>query len=891
MQWPWTKAETELEREMRYRFETLADGFEREGMSRADALQRARREFGGVERYKEQCRDERRWRPLSRLGQDLTFGVRMLRKTPAVTAAAVLSLALGIGATTAILSLVDAVIWRSVGVPNPERLTEILWQSKARPDGVYRGASGSMYPEGALRVADFFSYAAFETMRRQSAGRADIAAHWGRDEVSASYAGLTAVAELRPVSGNFFSMLGVQPFAGRLLGPNDDDAAAPLAVVVTHRFWQSSLRGDEQVAGHILRVNNRSYIIAGVLPPNFDGIVTGETTDLYTTIQHAPQMLEPESWYRKASADPMSWSYRLLARRAPGVTSATLEAMLDPQFRSTWGGQPKDPSAAPAIRLQDASGGLGSLRRQLGNPLTLLFALVGLVLLIACANIANLLLARADSRRKEVAMRVSLGCSRARLMRQFFTESVLLAGLGGLLSLGVAYATANFAVTLMPGRLRLDFAIDGRLILATLAVTTFTALLFGLYPAWRAARVDASPALKEGAGSVGGGGRHSWIAPGRILVLAQVALGVLLVAAAAAFTGHLRKILIGETGFERTRLLMFDVRPGQSGYRGPRLRQFYLDLERRLRDVPGVSGAGLARIRPMRGGGMSDEIRLPGRSKPIDSAVNFITADYLQALGVRVVAGRGLTAQDIRSGAAVAMVSEDVVKEIGAASPLGLRFTMEAGKPMEIVGVVARARYSRLTEQPNVIYLPETLSEDSVTVLLRTTIPPIQVLGSVRRAVREMDSNLPIINAMTMEDQIAETLRRERLFAWLCGAFGVLALVLCMIGLYGLMSYAASRRRQEIGIRMALGASPRDVLRRIVGEGMAVALAGLLLGAPVAWWAARKYVDYKGLGMTPLDPAILGWATAALAGSALLAVLGPAWRAASADPVKALREG
>jgi len=886
MRLPWNKKDSDLDREVAYHLQSLADAFEREGLSKDEAMLRARREFGGVEQTKEKCRDERRWRVLPALVQDLSFGARMLRKTPGVTVAAVLSLALGIGATTAILSLVDAVLWRTLGVPHAEQLTEILWQSKGRPEGLFQGSSGSMFRSGPLDVADFFSRSTFDALRSRTGGRTEIAGHLHADDVSTSYSGMTSVAKLRPVSGNFFTMLGLQPTAGRLLMPTDDDPRATLTVVVSHVFWRRNLRGESGAVGRTLRINNRAYVIAGVAPEGFGGISVGDSTDLYTTIEHAPIMLQPDSWERKAAADPKSWFIQLLGRRAPGVVNEALTAELETLFQSTWVAQPKHPETAPSIRLQDASGGIGSLRREFGNPLILLFTLVGCVLLIACANIANLMLARADTRRKEVALRVSLGCSRSRLIRQFFTESAMLAVAGGLLSIFVAYATANFAVSLMPSNLRLVFEIDGRMILATLAVTAFTAMAFGLYPAWHATRVDAAPALKEGSGSVGGV-KHTWVAPGKILVLAQVALGVLLVAAGVAFNAHLRQIVTRDTGFERTRLLMFDLRPGESGYHEARLGQFYFQLEQRLRNVAGVEAVGLARIRPMLGGGYWDDIQLPGRAKGIPTAVNFVTAGYLGALGVSILEGRGITESDVRTRSNVAVVSEDVAKVIGR-SPLGLVVRME-DKPIEIVGVASRARYSRLTEQPNVIYVPNALTQDATTVLLRTATAPTQVLPGVRAAVAELDPNLPIVKAVTMQEQIATTLRRERLFAWLCGAFGVLALLLCMIGLYGVMSYATVRRTQEIGIRMALGASPGNVLRHVVREGLGVALAGCALGLPIAWWAAQKYVDYKRLGMQPLDPAILIWATVALAVSALVAVLGPAFRAASADPMKALR--
>ncbi|MGC4055972.1 MAG: ABC transporter permease [Paludibaculum sp.] len=580
MKLPWTRKESDLEREVRYHLEALAEGFEREGLSPAEAMLRARREFGGVELYKEQCRDERGWQPLTQLWQDLVFGVRMMRKAPAVTAAAVLSLALGIGATTAILALMDAVLWRTLAVPHPEQLTEVLWQAKERPEGLYRSSSGSMYRDGATHVADFFSRSALDTFRTRLQ-RIDIAAHLNPDDVSTSYAGVTSVARLRPVTGNFFTMLHVRPIVGRLLLPADDRAEAPLTVVVTHTFWESNLRSDPKAIGQALRINNRAYTIAGVLPAEFGGIATGDTTDLYTTIEHSPAVLEPDSMERRGATDPMSWYLQVLARRSPGVETEALVPEVNALFRGTWVAQPGNDEEAPRIRLQEASGGIGSLRREFGNPLAMLLVLVGFVLLTACANIMNLMLARADSRRREVALRVSLGCSRARLMRQFFTESALLASLGGVLSIGVAYATANFAVTLMPGDLRLNLQVDYRVILATLAVTALTTLAFGLYPAWRAAQLDAAPALKEGS-SGSGGVRHTWIAPGKIMVLAQVALSVLLVAAGAAFNAHLRKIVTRDTGFERTRLLMFDLRPGESGYHEEKLRQFYIQLEQRL---------------------------------------------------------------------------------------------------------------------------------------------------------------------------------------------------------------------------------------------------------------------------------------------------------------------
>jgi predicted permease len=486
---------------------------------------------------------------------------------------------------------------------------------------------------------------------------------------------------------------------------------------------------------------------------------------------------------------------------------------------------------------------------------------------------------------------VSLGCGRARLIRQFVTESSILAALGGLLSLAVAYGTANFAIGLIPrenGPLRLSFEIDAWTMLATLGVTAMTVLVFGLYPAWRATRVDAAPALKEGSGSVGGAS-HSWWTPGKLLVLGQVALGVLLVAAAATFTSHLSKLVNANTGFDRSRLLLIDLKPGQSGYEGQRLRQFYLDLERKLRELPGVEAAGLANTRPMTGGGMWDQIRMEGATKGINTAVNYVTADFLPALGIRILVGRGFASEDVRNNANVVIVSEELAREIGPQA-LGTRFKFD-DRTHEIVGIAKSARYSDMATQPNVLYWPHPLKRDSLTAVVRTAVAPMQVLDSVRQSVRELNPDLPLVAPMSMDVQIARTLMRERLFAWLCGSFGVLALLLCVVGLYGVMSYAASRRRQEIGIRMALGATRNDVLRQVVGEGMALAAVGLLLGAPAAYWLSSKYIDYQDLGMDPLALSTIAWAVAALGISALAAVLAPALRASSDDPVQALRQG
>lgn len=879
MRFPWQREESELDRELRYHLETLADGFEREGLTRAAAMRRARKEFGAVEQIKDACRDERRWAWLAQVGQDLRFGWRMMRKTPAISVAAVATLALGIGATTAILTLADTLLWRSLPVPAPEQLSEILWFSKDRPEGLNTSSSGSMFPEGALRVADFFSMAAYRNMRETVQAKARIAGHLYNSRVSTSFAGQVNVADERAVTGNFFQTLGVQPYAGRLLQDGDEAANAAPVVVLTHRFWASRLGGERSAVGQAMRINNHMYTIAGVLPPAFTGIIPGEATDLYTPIPHSPQMVRADSWYRQAESDARQWIIHLLARREPGVGEDELRLALAAPYAASWAARPKSAEATPQLRVTEASRGLGAMRRRFGDPVWTLLGLVTLVLLIACANIANLLLARSVEREKEAAMRVSLGCGEGRLMRQFFTESLLLAGIGGTLSIGVAAGLSTLMVSLIPGAEALTLApeTDPRALLGAGTVTLATAVVFGLYPAWRTARVGTAPALKEGLTL----SRARW-APARLLVMTQVALGVLLVTAAVVFTSRLNELASKDAGFERGHVLLFELRPGEVGYKGDRLRQFWLTLEERLGTLGTVEKVGLAQTRPMEGGGYWSSVR--NGEKNADVAVHHGTPEFLAALGVPLLAGRVARPQE----KGVMVLDDNLARDLGVG--LGSLVEMSREK-FTVIGIARTAQYSDLHEAHRVVYLPFPYERDSGTVVLRTAVAPMALLGAVRETVGGLDKALPLVDVYTMEQQISRTLQRERLFAWLCGSFGVLALVLCAVGLYGLLSHTTARRTGEIGIRMALGATRGTVMGQVVMEGLRLAVAGLVLGVPLALYAARVAELQKLLPEGPLPLWTLLMAVGVLGGSTVLAVLAPALRAASVEPMQALRRG
>jgi predicted permease len=401
-----------------------------------------------------------------------------------------------------------------------------------------------------------------------------------------------------------------------------------------------------------------------------------------------------------------------------------------------------------------------------------------------------------------------------------------------------------------------------------------TALLFGLYPAWRTARVSTSPALKEGIAR--------WT-PARMLVLAQVALGVLLVTAAVVFTTRLNGMVSQATGFERGHTVLFDIRPGEVGHKGERLRQFYLAVEERLGALAGVEAVGISRTRPMRGGGYWDDFEMPG-GKPVGAGVHHGNAAFVRAMGVPLVGGRMARPQDT----GVVVLGENLARQLGAG--VGARAQM-SGKDYEVIGIAAEAKYSTIDRAVAVAYLPFDYARESATVTVRTRVAPMAALGMIRETMRSLDKDLPLVDVYTMEQQISRTLQRERMFAWLCGSFGVLALVLCAVGLYGLMSHTTARRTGEVGIRMALGATQGNVMRQVLFEGLRLALAGLALGVPLAVHGSRLAVSQKLLPEGAVPYWTLGVALAVLAVSAVLAVLGPALRASSIEPMEALRQG
>lgn len=895
MRFPWQKAEDDLQRELAHHLAELTDEYIRQGHSPAEAAALAKKQFGGPTQIGEQCRDESRWAWLQGLSQDLAFGWRMMWKTPAVTLAAVLSLALGIGANTAIVSLMHTVLWRSLPVPQPEQLSLVLWTAKSRDHGLYRSAAGSMHrtPDGA-QLADFFAYPHYQSMRQRLSSLATLGAYSFSHDVSLSHAGRPTIAKERPVDAGFVQALQLRALHGRLLTTSDDQPSAPPVVLLTHRFWKLYFNADPSVIGQSLRINNRIRTIAGVLDPSFYGLLPGDGTDLYTPLVHSAGIEEGRRFGFDSLGNDQVWAIQVLARRHPGLSPSDFQAQAQVAFRASWTRAPKSETNAPIIQIEDGSAGLGNLRRDFRQPLLILAALVGLLLAIACANIANLLLARANSRQKEVALRISLGCARSRLVRQFLTESALLALLGGLASLLVAYAASNVLAGFMAdrrSRAAFEIGLDLPMLLAALGFSLATILLFGLYPAFRASNVDTSSALKEGSGSLGAAARHWWT-PGKFLIVGQMALSIILVAAALLFVRNLQSIQSLDPGYDRTNLLVFGLRPGTSGYTETQLPLFWPNLERSIAATPGVTSAGLALIRPMDGGGYWDDVKVPNQPANHSVAVNRITPGYLSTQTPKFLQGRNFTPQEVASDARVLIISEDLARKLDPAHSVLGRTLCFSGNPQEIftiIGIAPALAYGDLTNRPAVVWRPLDVKSLEAQILVRTNASPQAILPALRETVRRLDPNLPLVDPTTIEAQIAKGLQRERMFATLCGAFGVLALLLSAVGLYGVMSYNANRRRNEIGVRLALGAHPSDVVRLVLREGLALTFLGLLLGAPVVFYGAQ-YLQKLEKEWKTLDLPLFLAALATLTLTATLAAWLPARRASRLNPLRALRQ-
>jgi predicted permease len=863
------------------------------GLPAAEARQRARREFGNLGLIAEDSRSSLGWTRFENLGMDLRYAFRTLRRSPGFTTVAILSLALGIGANTAIFSLLDALVLKMLPVANPQE----LW-ALARASGSGKARTAQSYPLYVLwrdhnRSTGSLA-ASGTTIWRDTSPGSDRAARTGEF-----------------VSGNYFDVLGVRPLIGRTIAPADDSIEGVgglqgAVAMLSYRYWSGAFHREPEVLGRIINVNGVFLTVIGVTPPAFFGAQVGSSPDIFLPIALQPAVMAPENLLHNVKNSETTW-VTVLGRIRPGLSEAQIKSELtvlyaqydlsrmspDDQRAFQEGKKP----LSQAIVLEPAGRGFSRLREQFSQPLEVLMALVAIVLLIACSNVANLMIARGNARRKEIAVRLAIGAGRFRILRQLLVESLVLSVSGGILGLFFAVWSGRLLAGMLPqGQVPvlLDIGPDPRVLGFTLAVSLLTALLFGLAPAWRTTRPIASAGLNH---QPAHGGRASGLGTGKAVVAFELALAVQLLVGAGLFIGTLRNLNSVPAGFERQNVLQIRMNVDAIGYPRDRWASVYEQVAASVAAVPGVTVSSLANRGLMdQGMTQSSPVHFPGYAfKPGERralAETYIGPGYFRAAGIPLRMGRLLTDRDGSPAAPVAVVNEELARRYFAGrNPIGQRFGFgDSPDHIEIVGVVADAKYNDLRQEstPMAYYTWQQVMPARVNAaIVRTQGDPIALAAALRRAVTSVHPDI-FVDARTLTSQIEDSLVRERLLADLSGFLGGLALLLACVGIYGVMAYGVTRRTSEIGVRMALGATPRDVVRMVLRETLLLALSGITVGLLVAFWQTRLTRSFL-FGIQPNDPAVLVAAGTSLLLVCALAGWIPASRAARIDPNTALR--
>jgi len=894
----------EWEAELRHREELLAQWDRLDWRTKLNLLRRSTSAFwDALWLQPKRLEDE--------MFQDLRFGARMLLKSKGFTIVAVLSLALGIGANTALFSVMDAVLLKTLPVDDPERL--VLFEWRAGLTFRTNGMSGTSSEEAVFR------HEIFEKMRdaAQESPLSDFFAFAPIYEGIVAAGDQTEIVKGQAVSGGYYAGLRAQPILGRAITDEDDKPGATPVVVLSHQFWQERFGADPAVIGRPLKLNKQSFTVIGVTPPAF----TGTLQVGYYPAVTVPIACEP--LLRGARSRLDAWCLHLMGRLKPGATyeqaceslngafqATALEIMPPPSNQN----EPAqlDPKDYPRLVAQSGSQGMLDDRREFSATIYGLFIVVALVLLIACANVANLLLARAALRGPEISLRLAVGAGRLRLVRQLLTESVLLATLGG--AVGALFAfwgrSAIQALTdkdagFLPNDV--DVSLNWRALAFTFAVSLLTGALFGLAPAWRATNPDLATSLKQSRRTSGAVSRLS-----KGLIIAQIALSLLILVGAGLFIRTLYNLQRVNLGFNQENLLIFQLKPDQGGYKDEQLLQFYQRLFDRLDTLPGVRGATFQRTALIADDNSENAFLLPGETEMTargrGTSRQTARENYFKMMEIPLLRGRDFTAQDDPLAPYVAIVNQTFANRyFPDDDALGKRVTfIDSKREVEIVGVVADTKYTRQREGPRpLLYTPWRQEGKMIGWMhfaLRTTGEPTALAASVRQVVRELDNNLPVTEVTTQTARSRATLGQERLYARLLSFFGVLALLLAAIGISGVLAYSVAQRTNEIGVRMALGAQPADVLRLVISQGMKLVLLGLAVGslggyalkrllasqyfASGAW---QRQITGRLYGVEGTDPATFTVIASLLALVALLACWLPARKAAQVDPLDALR--
>jgi predicted permease len=898
--------EDDLQDELRFHMEEETEEREASGLSSDQARVAARRDFGNVAHVQEESRAAWTWTHLEQLLQDCRYGLRTMAANKTFSLLAILSLALGIGANTAIYSFMDALLLRSLPVSDPDSLVVMNWAANPNDrDSVMKAMSGDTWAEKDwLEVAGIFPYPAFELFQSNSAALfSSVFAYYPTRNVNVIVKGQAEQLSGEFVSGDYFRGLAVVPAAGRAIGPEDDVARAPAVVVLSYVFGQRRFGDIAAAPGKSILINNVPFTVAGVAPPGFFGVDPGAAPDFYIPLR-ASLSLKLRFGANDASAYLARNYYwlEIMARLAPGVSLAQAQATLGPIFHQwveSTATTDRQRAQIPQLLLREGAAGLNTLRRRYSKPLYVLLAMVGLILAIACANIANLLLARATARRREMAVRLSIGAGRLRLVRQLLTESAMLSLTGG--ALGVAFAVWGIQfLTFLLANGRADFSLrpglNWHVLAAATTLSLVTGLLFGLAPAVQSTRADVIPALKETRTGRTFSRRFSL---SQALVVSQIGISLLMLVAAGLFTRTLSNLQSIQLGFNRENVLLFETNARQAGHRDPEIFSFYTDLQKRFAAIPGVRSASASHI-PMLGSGTRSGPILPvGEEFKPPNRVHILMAapDFFTTMQIPILLGRGIDDHDQPGSTPVAVVSEAYVKaHFPGRSALGEHLTVQrrVGGNMDVVvvGIAGNARYGQIKgDFREIVYLPfhqGATPLDGMTFALRTSGDPLRYANTVREIVRQADARVPVTEIRTQAAQIDRIMNQEIILARLCAFFAALALLIACVGLYGTMAYTVARRTGEIGIRMALGAQRGNVVWMVLREVFAMALLGLAIGVPVAL-STSKFVESFLFGVEPNHKGALVAAAAILLSAALLAGYVPARRASRIDPMAAVR--
>ena len=870
------RLEDQLDTELRDHFERLVAEYRQQGHAEAEARRLARLEFGGLDQVKEACRDVRGTRWIEDAAQDIRHGIRGFLKTPGFTAVAVVTLALGIGANLAIFNVLDALLLRPLPVPNaPQLVTLTRW--------IQNSSSES------------FSYPQIRALADRQDLFASLCGIGGATLFTGPPDALEPVGAAF-VSGKYFETLGLTPFMGRLLSGEDDQPGAEPAVVISHSFWLRRFAGDASIIGRTMLLEGQQVPIVGVSPPGFDGAIIGYRTDVTAAI-HAQAKLQPED-DGGTSAD-QRWLLVLVVP-APALTRGQLQSRLDVAWRqllkatapTTLSADARRRALSMTVSVENGAKGTSRLRGPMRMPLMVAYALVTLVLLIACVNVANLLLARGAARAREIALRLAIGAGRGRILRQLLVESALLAAAGTAVGVWIAWFGSDAIAELIAARsagpdasqAALAVAPNTRVFGVTALIAAATTLIFGMVPAWRAS--VTSPGVAANGGRVAES--HGRLASS--LIIAQVSLSLILVIGAGLFTRTLHNLRAVDRGFTPGNVLLASFDPRRAGLSSPELQAFNQSVLRTVETLPGVGAASIAAITPLQGGGMSTPMTVNGVSTGLEEVYfNIIGPRFFEIVGTPLLAGRDLSEADGANAPAVAVVNETFVRKHLTGNPLGQRVLISPASPeMQIVGVVKDAVYETLRAAPPATVYASYLQTRGrpMTLLIDARAPLTEMAATVRAAIQPKVPATPM-RIRSFASQIENSLFQARLMRSLTAIFGGLALLLAGVGLYGLMSYMVATRTREIGVRLAFGARPARVLGMVLGNALRMVVIGIGVGLPLALLSSGL-IDSMVFGLTPTDAVTITTAVAVLAlvGAASAAL--PARRAATLNPVTAI---